>query len=306
MSSLSRMVASWNEISRPLSGRPVTLLTGGGFTNVCTRLHRYTSSGHTRTGGAMADGVGGGARSTGRPQVARVIQIWGRIRAWRPLRCVARYTGGVGLSSVEQGPPASSLCCLCDGIDVNASASWPLVLPAKLLLHHIALQGTRHSHAEAQRLVIMEGLRARPCLLRGRQCVVPGRVQSPTSRTAPQCPIHACAANTGQEPDCSSSGTSDAQAAAFGPLVAQRLGQALAATTAVYALMAAGAVAPAAADDRAWRPRRHYRRMDQHVSDAWAEELVQVGTPGWWWWEDWRLGSTRGSERGEGEAGRRR
>ncbi len=32
----------------------------------------------------------------------------------------------------------------------------------------------------------------------------------------------------------------------------------------------------ARAEDRPWKPRRHYRRMDERYADTWAEDLVEV------------------------------
>ena len=49
----------------------------------------------------------------------------------------------------------------------------------------------------------------------------------------------------------------------------------LAATVVVYHL--AFSSSTARAEDRPWKPRRHYRRIGERFTDTWAEELVEVG-----------------------------
>lgn len=48
----------------------------------------------------------------------------------------------------------------------------------------------------------------------------------------------------------------------------------LAATAVVYQL--AYGMNAARAEDRPWKPRRHFRHMDERLPNAWAEELAEV------------------------------
>jgi hypothetical protein len=53
------------------------------------------------------------------------------------------------------------------------------------------------------------------------------------------------------------------------------LAKALAAAAAVVALT--GRVhAARAADDEAWKPRRHHRHIDERITDTWADAVIEV------------------------------
>ena len=53
-----------------------------------------------------------------------------------------------------------------------------------------------------------------------------------------------------------------------------RIAQVACVTTAMFTMVAG--VQPARAEERVWKPRRHYRRMGERISDTWAEEAVEV------------------------------
>ncbi|KAG1675122.1 hypothetical protein FOA52_003345 [Chlamydomonas sp. UWO 241] len=42
------------------------------------------------------------------------------------------------------------------------------------------------------------------------------------------------------------------------------------------AIISAGVARPAAAEERAWKPRRHFRRMGERIGDDWAEQAVEL------------------------------
>ena len=84
---------------------------------------------------------------------------------------------------------------------------------------------------------------------------------------------------------CSSGGNPSRprdRAADTGPASAQRIDsqgmksmcKVLSTTAVVYTLM--GGLSAARAEERDWKPRRHYRRMHERIYDDWADQAVLV------------------------------